>query len=151
MDKLSLRKPKKRNYIMVTEEKLRRIIKEELERDVLYTAQVVVDPRGLMERYPSELPRKYYHHSTNRFGSQPFDGRDGERMVLRIVGRLTTDKVDVLVVENPNSSNEVPHITLATADGVRPVQSNHELRDNMEKVVALDDSVETVFRNILRN
>jgi hypothetical protein len=117
--------------------------------DVLYTAQVVDDPQALMSKYPTEHPNKYYHHSTNRFGRQPFDDREGEKMRLHVIGRLVTDKVDALVVENPNSVNDIPHITLGTANGVKPVVSNYELRDNYDMVEPLDDYVDTTFTNIM--
>ena len=125
------------------------IISEDEQARVLYTAQVVDDPQLLMGKYPTELPNKYYHHSTNKFGKQPFDQREGEKMRLHVIGRLITDKVDALVVENPNSSNEIPHITLGTAQGVKPVASNYELRDNYDMVEPLDDYVDTTFANIM--
>lgn len=115
---------------------------------VIFTANNVVDPAALEAKYPSELPNKYYHHSTNKFEpGQPFDEREGTRQTLKITGRLTTDKVDVLVVDNPNSSNEIPHITLATAEGVKPAESNAELQKHRDEIVPLDDVVETEFRN----
>lgn len=124
------------------------ILSENERRDVLYTAQVVDDQNALMRKYPSELPNKFYHHSTNKFGRQPFDEREGEKLRLHIIGRLRTDKVDALVVENPNSSNDIPHITLATADGIKPVVSNYELHDHYDLVEPLDDFVDTTFSNI---
>ena len=114
---------------------------------VIFTAQNVDDPAELMRRYPSALPNKYYHHSTNRFGRQPFGDREGEPMRLRITGRLVTDRVDALVVDNPNSDNEIPHITLATADGVKPFASNAELKAHYADIEPLDDYVDTTFRN----
>ena len=114
---------------------------------VRYTAQKVDDIEGLMRRYPSELSNKYYHHSTNLYGRQPFDDREGEKMRLHITGRLRNGVVDALVVDNPNSSNKIPHITLATAEGVKPVASNTELAAHMEDVEPLDDYVDTTFTN----
>lgn len=125
-------------------------IAEGEEETVIYTAQAVDDPDALEAKYPSELPNKYYHHSTNRFGSQVFDEREGEKMRLRITGRLTTDKVDVLTVDNPNSDNEIPHITLATAEGVRPVMSNSELQQYSDDIEPLDDTVDTTFKNFMK-
>lgn len=117
---------------------------------VLYTANNVDDPAALEAKYPSSLPTKYYHHSTNEFKPGKYDPREGLKETLHIIGRLTTDKVDVLIVENPNSSNEVAHITLATAKGVRPVESNREIRLYASQIVPLDDYVETTFTNNLK-
>jgi hypothetical protein len=121
------------------------------ERPTKYTANNVDDPADLERRYPSTLERKYYHHSTNVYGRQAFDSREGEKQTLHIIGRLTTDKVDVLVVENPNSKNETAHITLAVKKGVPPVTSNTELKEHRSEIVPLDDYVETTFRNNLRS
>ena len=118
---------------------------------VTFTAQNVDNPSELMRKYPSELPNKFYHHSTNKFGRQPFDEREGEKLNLHIIGRLTTDKVDVLVVENPNSINKIPHITLATAKGIKPFESNVELENNLNSIQPLDDYVITTFTNNMSN
>ena len=121
-----------------------------LDSRVLYTAQVVDNPEDLMQRYPSKLPNKYYHHSTNLFGKQPFNKKEGQKLELKILGRLTTDKIDALVVENPNSVNAIPHITLATNNGIKPVESNYELVRYPEAIIPLNDTVMTTFRNILK-
>lgn len=126
---------------------IRSILFEEKERMTRYTAQNVNNPEELMKKYPSTLPNKYYHHSTNKFGKQPFDEREGEPLTLHIIGRLSNNMVDALVVENPNSVNKIPHITLATAEGVKPVRSNTELENHYDEIEPLDDYVETTFRN----
>ncbi len=140
--------------IKLTESRLNQIIKESIENVlndddsfVIFTAQNVDNPEELMRKYPSNLPNKYYHHSTNRFGKQPFDKREGEKLTLHIIGRLITDKVDALVVENPNSDNEIPHITLATNNGSKPFKSNEELKLYKDKIQPLDDYVQTTFTN----
>lgn len=117
-------------------------------KKILYTCQLVNDPKALEEKYPSSLPNKYYHHSTNIFKPSEYGIQEGQSLTLHIVGRLTTDKVDCLVVENPNSVNDIPHITLATAEGVKPFYSNVALHDLSGEIVPLDDYVETTFRNI---
>ena len=126
-----------------------KILKEYTENEpfVIFTAQNVDNPEELMRKYPSNLPNKYYHHSTNKFGKQPFDKREGQKLNLHIIGRLITDKVDALVVENPNSDNEIPHITLATNNGIKPFKSNEELKLYKDKIQPLDDYVKTTFTN----
>ena len=131
---------------MLIREEVLRMLSEE-ERMTRYTAQNVDDPDELMRKYPSDLPNKYYHHSTNVFGTQPFDEREGDRMVLHIIGRLRNEFVDALVVENPNSVNKIPHITLATAEGIKPFRSNRELEEHYDEVEPLDDYVSTTFHN----
>ena len=140
--------------IKITNTQLNNIVKESInkiisenESFVIFTAQNVDNPNELMRKYPSQLPNKYYHHSTNKFGKQPFDKREGQKLNLHIIGRLITDKVDTLVVENPNSNNEIPHITLATNNGIKPFQSNEELKLHRDKIQPLDDYVMTTFTN----
>ena len=115
----------------------------------IYRAYMVDNVARLQERYPSALPQKFYDHSTVTYGLQAMDDREGQRKQLHIIGRLITDKVDVLVVENPESHNQYAHITLATAPGVRPVESNKELEEHAADIVPLDDYVDVTFKNIL--
>lgn len=117
----------------------------------IFTANNVDNVEELKQKYPSTLPNKFYHHSTNKFGRQQFDSREGTKERLHIVGRLITDKVDVLVVENPNSDNKISHITLATATGIKPFESNKELQLHRDKIQPLDDYVDTTFRNNISN
>lgn len=121
------------------------------EKGTIFTANNVDDIEELKRKYPSTLSNKFYHHSTNKFGRQPFDSREGTKERLHIVGRLITDKVDALVVENPNSDNKISHITLATATGVKPFESNKELQLHQDKIQPLDDYVDTTFRNNMSN
>lgn len=117
----------------------------------IFTANNIDNIEELKHKYPSTLPNKFYHHSTNKFGRQPFDSREGTKERLHIVGRLITDKVDALVVENPNSDNKISHITLATAAGIKPFESNKELQLHQDKIQPLDDYVDTTFRNNISN
>ena len=121
------------------------------EKGTIFTANNVDDIEELKRKYPSTLPNKFYHHSTNKFGRQPFDSREGTKEKLHIIGRLITDKVDALVVENPNSDNKISHITLATATGIKPFESNKELQLHQDKIQPLDDYVDTTFRNNMSN
>lgn len=118
------------------------------EKPTIYSAYKVDDTKGLEEKYPSALPNKFYHHSTVSYGHQSFDDREGQKKTLHITGRLTTDKVDVLVVENPESNNKFPHITLATAEGVKPAAAKKELETHKGDIIPLNDYVDTTFRNI---
>lgn len=121
------------------------------ENGTIFTANNVDNIEELKRKYPSTLPNKFYHHSTNKFGRQPFDSREGTKERLHIIGRLITDKVDALVVENPNSDNKISHITLATAIGIKPFESNKELQLHQDKIQPLDDYVDTTFRNNISN
>jgi hypothetical protein len=43
---------------------------------------------------------------------------------MKIIARVTDEKGDALIVENPKSKNAHPHITLSCADNVKPTYSN---------------------------
>lgn len=124
--------------------KVKEEINEGKPRKPLYSANMVDDPEKLKEKFPPVHPNSFYHHSTNEFKPDSLEGLPvGEKQQLKITGRLTTDKVDVLLVDNPNSSNPNPHITLSTADGVKPFESNAEIEANLDKIQPLDDTIDT--------
>lgn len=127
--------------IIITENQLSKI-KEALDNvKVIYTA-VFVNENELMSKYEPYHENIYYHHSTIEF--KPVDISNlpiGEVIPLKIVGRLTNNYVDVIIVENPLSKNKHPHITLSTAPGVSPSQSNVEIEKNLDRIVPLDDSI----------
>lgn len=99
--------------------------------DVVYSALFVDEPSKLKDMFPPIHVNIFYHHSTIEFKPKPVDTaklRVGEKIRLPIIGRITTDKVDALLVNNPLSTNEFPHITLSTAAGVAPVKSNEAFK-----------------------
>jgi len=117
------------------------------EETVLYTALFVDDINSLKEKYPPVHPNEYYHHSTIAF--RPKDGKDnlevGKKHKIAIMGRVTSDKVDALLVGNPQSVNDNPHITLSTAEGIKPFVSNSEIAKAIKEgsVVTQNDSIST--------
>lgn len=146
-----LRRPHIQEYREMRMMEARAKEKDILLRPTVYTSYNVDDMYGLMKKYPSSLPNKFYSHSTICYGFQPFDKREGEKAVLTVTGRLVTDKVDVLLVENKASNNLYPHITLATAPGVKPKESNKEIEEHIDMVEPLRDSVPVTFHNYLRH
>jgi hypothetical protein len=107
---------------------------EKRANEVAYTALLVDDPAKLKRVFKPVHPNVYYHHSTIEFQPENADNIEpGRKHKLKIIGRLKTDRVDVLLVENPQSTNEIPHITLSTAEGVAPVESNQALKEAVEQ------------------
>lgn len=117
---------------------------------VQYTSWKVINPEELHKKYGVVHPNKFGTHSTNIYGTQAYDPREGIVSRLKITGRLTNANVDVLVVENKDSKNKHPHITLSTAPGVRPYQSNEELLLDKWKINPLNDYVDVIFKNVLK-
>ncbi len=121
---------------------------------VVYTALFVDDSDALKEKYPPVHANVFYHHSTIAF--KPKERKDnlnvGEKHRIAIIGRVTSEKVDVLLVNNEKSVNDNPHITLSTAEGVRPSISNAEIANAIKNgdVVAVDDSIGVIQKDILR-
>jgi len=110
--------------------------------DVTYHAEMVNDVSALKEKFPPVHPNEFYHHSTISFRPKSLEGMNiGSKGKVKIIGRLTTDKVDVLLVENPKSTNKDAHITLSTAVGVKPFESNSEIEANRDKIVPITGTV----------
>lgn len=120
--------------------------------NILYHALFVVDVNKLKEMFPPKHINLFYHHTTIEFKPSNYENFDlGNKSKLKIIGRLTTDIVDVLLVDNPKSKNNIPHITLSTAEGIKPFQSNSELEKNKHKINYFDniyiDVIEGLFNN----
>lgn len=98
--------------------------------NIVYSACFVIkdDKYKLMQMFPQVHENIYYHHSTIEFKPKDISNIDfGITKEMKILGRLTTDKVDVIIVDNKKSKNKFPHITLSTSNGIKPFESNTEL------------------------
>lgn len=120
----------------------------------MYHALFVDNVSKLKAMFPSVHPITYYHHSTIEFKPSNTNNIElGKKVKLAIIGRITTDKVDALLVENTKSKNRFPHITLSCAEGVAPVQSNREFENQPDKIVmfttpTLIDTTEGYFDGV---
>ena len=131
-------------------EELKQYIREALteqRKDIqnpIYSA-IFFDKEEVLKKYKPVHPNVYSHHSTIEFRPQDIsDLPIGKKMDVKVVGRITTDKVDTLIVSNPLSKNKYPHITLSTADGVKPFESNSEIENNKKKVKRVNDTLQGV-------
>ena len=112
----------------------------ENKNNIVYTALFVNDINKLKEQFKPVHPNLYYHHSTNEFKPKDtYNLEIGKIYSMKVLGRLTTDNVDALIVDNPKSKNKYPHITLSTAVGIKPFQSNDEILNNLHKIEKIDD------------
>jgi len=96
--------------------------------NVIYSGYFVDDVEKLKKMFPPKHAVHYYHHQTIEF--RPKDVSDiveGRKLKLEVVGRYTDDRVDCLLVKGGKSSNRFPHITLSTAEGVKPFECNTQL------------------------
>lgn len=107
-----------------------------VETKIIYEAYFVMDTKALEQRFPSVHPNKFYHHLTIAFKpkSLSMPKQVGAWKYLQIVGRLTTNKIDALLIGLPESDKPFPHITLSTAEGVAPSESNVEFKEHSDKI-----------------
>lgn len=103
---------------------------------LIYEAYFVMDKDGLEKQFPAAHPNKFYHHLTIAFRPKALSMPDkiGAQEHLKAIGRLTTDKIDALLI-GTHSDKPFPHITLSTADGVNPAESKTELSEHFDKIV----------------
>lgn len=96
-----------------------------MQKQILYTAEFVVDKEDLIKKFPPKHKKIFAHHSTIAFKPKDLDSINiGKKSKMKIIGRVFDDKGDALLVENPKSNNKYPHISLSCIEGVEPVYSN---------------------------
>lgn len=121
-------------------------INNQKKEKVIYTGLFVENIEALKAKYLPVHTNEFYHHSTIEYRPETWVDRIdvGEKTSIRIIGRVTTDKVDALIVENPKSKNENPHITLSTAEGIKPFESNNEIKAAIADgtVINVEDTIE---------
>jgi hypothetical protein len=99
------------------------------DKNILYTALFIPDKEVLLSRFSPRHSKVHAHHSTIEFKPSSLNGVQlGTKHMIKIIGRAFDDKGDALLVENPLSKNEFPHITLSCVPGISPVYSNDLLR-----------------------
>lgn len=109
---------------------------------IIYSALFVDDQKKLMTYFPVTHPNIFYHHSTIEFAPQDVSNIEvGKKVKLKVVGRIITDKVDALLVDNPKSKNQYPHITLSTAAGIKPVESNKAFVEHPQLIQMFDHPI----------
>jgi hypothetical protein len=97
---------------------------------IMYTAEFIIDKQKLLEKFPPKHEKVFAHHSTIAFKPESLKGIEiGEKSSMKIIARAYDEKGDALLVENPKSENENPHITLSCAKGVSPVYSNELIKN----------------------
>ena len=112
-------------------------------KKIIYSAVMLSEEtkKRLLEEYKPSHNNIYCHHSTIEFRPTHVSHLPlGDVCALHITGLLRTDKIDVLLVDNPLSLNKYPHITLSTADGIKPFESNSEIQNNQSLIVPLNDT-----------
>jgi hypothetical protein len=115
---------------------------------ILYTCYLIEEKGAeLLEQFDNVHNNIHRHHSTIEFGPKSTELAE-DLTTIEITGRLTTNLVDCLIVskENNLSKNENPHITLSTANNIKPFASNNEIKNNYDKIVWFDSPIELPVR-----
>ncbi len=96
---------------------------------IWYSALFLTDPQKLIADFPPKHEKVFAHHSTIAFKPESADGLEmGKQWKIKVLGRAFDDKGDALLVENPKSKNEFPHITLSCTLDTDPIYSNELLK-----------------------
>tara|TARA_R100000655_G_scaffold77867_1_gene117144 strand:+ start:3104 stop:4381 length:1278 start_codon:yes stop_codon:yes gene_type:complete len=118
-------------------------VKDNLANDIIYTA--AFPNTNIFEKYECIHPKQYGHHMTVSYRPEELDVDMGRKTVLKVVGRLTTDKIDALILENSVSKNFHPHITLSTRYGIEPSEVNYFIDIHKDKIESLDDTIKATY------
>lgn len=103
--------------------------------EILYTALLVNDPVKLKRVFKPVHPNQYYDHSTIEVKPDNINNIEpGKKHKLKIIGRLKTNKIDVLLVENPKSTDMHPHILLSTISEISPAEAHTALKTALKDV-----------------
>lgn len=108
---------------------------------IIYSA-VFFDKSSLISKYPPIHENVYADHSTIEFKPKDITNLPiGDLVEIKITGRLTTNKFDILIVDNYLSTNKYPHITLSSIPGAVPSESNKEIETHLNDITKLNDKI----------
>ncbi len=110
-----------------------------------YTALFVDSPEKLLQMFPARHSKVFAHHSTNWYKPASLEGLEiGKKSLLKIIGQAYDQKGFAVLVENAQSKNKFPHITISCTEGTPPVYSN-ELLEKASKNGSLEMFEKTLF------
>ena len=108
---------------------------------IVYSGHFVDEPDELATKVGGKLTGDdaitHAHHVTHTYKPEGLDGiKLGTKRTLHITGEVVTDRVHAVTVESPDgsviSTKEHPHITIATANGAKPVESDAAIAQAMQ-------------------
>ena len=106
---------------------------------IIYTALFVKNKEELLSKFTPKHTKVFAHHATIEYKPQNLDGIEtGREIKLKVLGRVSDDKGDAIIVERYKIKKPFPHITLSCADDVAPVYSE----EMIEKAIT-NNTVET--------
>ncbi len=123
---------------------------ELLETKVIYTGLFVNNQQELLDKIPATFEKTYAHHLTLKF--RPENGTDGleigKQHSLKITGQVIDEEIGIqaCLIEDADSNNKNPHITISSKEGVSPVKSNDAILKAIEQksVIMFDEPIEII-------
>lgn len=108
----------------------------ELEQHIIYNAvRLDKDSMNLLKKkFPPTHPNEFYHHMTIDFAVKKYPLDIGQKVSLNVIGYGEDEFAQAVVVTGFHSTNKIPHITLSTAEGVKPVYSNKMLKRGFKEI-----------------
>jgi hypothetical protein len=102
-------------------------------RKIIYTALFVDDIQALVSLFPPKHSTVFAHHCTIAFRPPNLEGIEvGKKLKLQVLGRVSDDKGDALIVKKYKTLNTRSHITLSCAENVVPTYSKELLESAFE-------------------
>ena len=100
------------------------------------------DSAKLLQSKMPSIPQGWtpgMHHMTIKFGREGVPSRYKGRNKVKVVGLAQDDKAWAVRVETDvPTKNDVPHITIATAPGIKPNESNEFSIEDFKPIAPFD-------------
>ena len=113
-------------------------------RKIKYEAFFFEDPDQIAKDFKTPYKNVFCHHTTISYLPEDLINEDllGISLDVVVTGRLTTDKVDLLIVKDADYIEKKDlHITLSTVEGVEPKYSNEAIKENRDKIVYYEEEI----------
>lgn len=85
---------------------------------IIYTAFFIKNREDLLSKFKPKHIKVFAHHATIEWKPKSLDGIEvGRKVKLKVVGRVSDDKGDALIIERDKIKKPFPHVTLSCAEG----------------------------------
>jgi hypothetical protein len=107
---------------------------------IIYNALLLTpESQAVIKRkFPGKHPNYYGEHITLEFAPKFMPDNVGDEIIVDVIGHSFDISGEALVVSlnTMRSANDVPHITISTANGIKPYYSNKLLQGGFEPLDA---------------
>lgn len=113
-------------------------------RQIKYEGFFFNDPDQIAKDFKTPYKNVFCHHVTISYLPEDLilEHLLGIDLNVVVTGRLTTDKVDLLIVKDAEYIEKKDlHITLSTIEGVEPKYSNEAIKENRDKILYYEEEL----------